>query len=350
MARLTGVGYAVAAAALFGASTPLAKELLGNVAPVMLAGLFYAGSGVGLALSALLRRAGAQGMREAPLQRCDWPWLGGAVLSGGVIGPVLLMLGLARTPASTSSLLLNLESVLTAVIAWVAFRENVDRRIFMGMAAIVAGGVILSLDRSSVGGSWIGGLAIAAACLCWAIDNNLTRGLSGGDPVHIAAVKGVVAGSVNIGMAFAFGYRWPEWSVAGSAAVVGFFGYGVSLVLFVLALRHLGTARTGAYFSTAPFVGASLSLLLLHDVPTLAWWIAAALMAVGVFLHVTERHEHEHTHEAMEHTHRHTHDEHHQHAHEFEWDGTEPHAHPHVHEPLTHSHAHFPDIHHRHGH
>lgn len=151
-------------------------------------------------------------------------------------------------------------------------------------------------------------------------------------------------------MAFAFGYRWPEWSVAGSAAVVGFFGYGVSLVLFVLALRHLGTARTGAYFSTAPFVGASLSLLLLHDVPTLAWWIAAALMAVGVFLHVTERHEHEHTHEAMEHTHRHTHDEHHQHAHEFEWDGTEPHAHPHVHEPLTHSHAHFPDIHHRHGH
>ena len=350
MARPTGIGYAVAAAALFGASTPLAKALLGSISPVLLAGLFYAGSGLGLGLWSVLASRRSRERAEAPLQRRDVPWLAGAVLAGGVAGPVLLMLGLSRTPASTSALLLNLEAVLTAAIAWIAFRENVDRRIFIGMAAIVAGGVILSLDRSAIGAGLFGSLAIAGACLCWAIDNNLTRAVSGGDPVHVAAIKGAAAGSVNIAVALASGAAWPGWTLAASAAAVGLFGYGVSLVLFVLALRHLGTARTGAYFSTAPFVGASLSLLLLHEAPSPAWWIAAGLMALGVLLHATERHEHEHTHEAMEHTHRHRHDEHHQHAHDFDWDGTEPHTHPHAHAPLTHSHAHFPDLHHRHRH
>jgi drug/metabolite transporter (DMT)-like permease len=350
IARAPGIGYAVAAAALFGASTPLAKELLGDVSPVLLAGLFYAGSGLGLALWSVLRSGRRDRTAEAPLQRRDAPWLAGAIVTGGSFGPVLLMLGLVRTPASTSALLLNLEAVLTAVIAWVAFRENVDRRILIGMAAIVAGGVVLGLDRSSIGGSLIGGLAIAGACLCWAVDNNLTRAVSGGDPVHIAAIKGAVAGTVNIAVALAFGAAWPGWKLAISAATVGLFGYGVSLVLFVLALRHLGTARTGAYFSTAPFVGASLSLLLLHEAPTAPWWIAAALMALGVFLHATERHEHEHTHEALAHSHRHRHDEHHRHTHDFDWDGSEPHTHPHTHDALTHSHAHFPDIHHRHRH
>lgn len=345
-----GIGPALLAALLFGASTPLAKMLLADIQPVLLAGLLYAGSGLGLGLWLLLRRLRPRdAAAEASLQRRDIPWLAGAVLFGGVLGPVLLMVGLAVTPASSASLLLNLESVLTALLAWIVFRENVDVRIFLGMVAIIAGGVLLSWTQAPGSLPW-GALAIAGACACWAIDNNLTRAVSGGDPVQIAAIKGGVAGTINIIAALILGYRLPGVLPLASAAVIGLTGYGISLVAFVLALRHLGAARTGAYFSTAPFVGAALSLLLLGESPSIAFWIAGALMALGVWLHVSERHEHMHAHEALEHEHLHSHDAHHQHTHDFDWDGSEPHAHPHKHEPMTHSHLHYPDLHHRHGH
>jgi drug/metabolite transporter (DMT)-like permease len=347
---LPGIGPALLAAVLFGASTPLAKLLLNDIAPVLLAGLLYAGSGLGLGAWLLARRLRPRNAdAETSLRRRDLPWLGGAVLFGGVLGPVLLMIGLAATPASSASLLLNLESVLTAALAWIVFRENVDIRIFFGMMAIVAGGVLLSWTQAPTGLPW-GAFAIAGACACWAIDNNLTRAVSGGDPVQVAAIKGGVAGTINIAIALALGYRLPGVLPVVSAATIGLTGYGISLVAFVLALRHLGAARTGAYFSTAPFVGAALSLLLLRESPSLAFWIAGALMALGVWLHVSERHEHMHAHEALEHEHLHRHDEHHQHAHDFPWDGGEPHAHPHKHEPMTHSHPHYPDLHHRHRH
>ncbi len=345
-----GIGPALVAAILFGASTPLAKTLLADIQPLMLAGLLYAGSGLGLGCCLLIRRLRPrEADAESPLRSRDLPWLAGAVLFGGVLGPVLLMTGLAATPASSASLLLNLESVLTALLAWMVFRENVDARIFLGMLAIVAGGVVLSWSQAPSGLPW-GALAIAGACACWAIDNNLTRAVSGGDPMQIAAIKGAVSGTVNIGIALLIGYRLPSALPMASAAVIGLAGYGISLVAFVLALRHLGAARTGAYFSTAPFVGAALSLLLLRENPSYAFWIAGTLMALGVWLHISERHEHTHSHEALEHEHLHTHDAHHQHAHEAEWDGVEPHAHAHQHEPLTHSHPHYPDLHHRHRH
>lgn len=345
-----GVVYALSAALLFGASTPFAKGLLGSVDPILLAGLLYAGSGIGLGTWLLLRRFAGARSTEAALQDRDLPWLAGAVAFGGVLGPMLLMLGLRNTPASSASLLLNLESVLTAVLAWTVFRENVDRRVFLGMVAIVSGGVVLSWQQQAAAGVPWGALAIAGACLCWAIDNNLTRPVSGGDPIQIAAIKGGAAGAVNIGIALSLGSHFPAASAAIAAGVIGLAGYGVSLVCFVLALRHLGAARTGAYFSTAPFVGAALSLLFLAERPGFAFWVAGALMAIGIWLHLSERHEHTHEHEAFEHEHRHGHDEHHRHAHDFPWDGEEPHSHPHRHEPLVHSHPHFPDIHHRHGH
>jgi drug/metabolite transporter (DMT)-like permease len=345
-----GIGPALLAALLFGASTPLAKLVMADIHPVLFAGLLYAGSGLGLGIALLARRfRPADSRSEASLKRRDYPWLAGAVLSGGVLGPVLLMLGLSSTPASSASLLLNLEGVLTAILAWVVFRENVDRRIFLGMVAIVAGGVLLSWTQGPGGASW-GALAIVGACACWAIDNNLTRTISGGDPLAIAAIKGSAAGVVNIGVALAIGQRLPDAPALAGAAAIGLVGYGISLVAFVLALRHLGAARTGAYFSTAPFVGAALSLLLLREAPGLAFWIAGALMALGVWLHVSERHEHEHHHEALEHEHSHSHDEHHQHPHDPGWDGVEPHTHQHRHEPMVHSHPHYPDLHHRHDH
>jgi len=348
--RNSGVLSALAAAALFGASTPLAKLLVDAVPPVLLAGLLYLGSGIGLLGWWLWRRWAGPAARDAELTRHDVPWLAGAILSGGIIGPVLLMLGLAHVAATSASLLLNLEGVFTAALAWFVFRENFDRRIAFGMAFIVAGGVLLSWPQTAIGATSLWTLAIAGACLAWAIDNNLTRKVSAGDPVQIAGLKGLVAGLVNTGIALGWGQTFPPATVAVAAGMVGALGYGVSLVLFVLALRHLGSARTGAYFSTAPFIGAGLSLILLRETPGLAFWGAAALMAAGVWLHLTERHVHEHKHDSLAHTHAHVHDEHHRHEHDDVWEGTEPHTHFHEHAPLVHSHPHYPDIHHRHRH
>lgn len=342
-----GVCCALAAAALFGLSTPFAKGLLADLSPVLLAGLLYAGSGLGLALLRVLLPA-ARG--NARLAAKDIPWLAGAVLVGGVLGPVLLLWGLRASAASSASLLLNLEAVFTALLAWFVFHENFDRRIALGMLLIVAGGVVLSWPPRGRPGLPLASLAVASACLCWAIDNNLTQKVAAADPMRIAAIKGAVAGAVDIGAAWALGASFPPLGPSATALVVGFVGYGVSLSLFVLALRGIGTARTGAYFSVAPFVGALASLGLLGEQLRPALVGAGLLMGAGVWLHLTERHEHEHRHERLVHSHRHVHDEHHRHEHDADDPQGEPHTHEHVHEPLTHSHPHYPDIHHRHRH
>ena len=349
--RWKGVGFALLAALLFGASTPLAKSLLPQVAPVLMAGVLYLGSGVGLGIYRLIRsRAKAAGAREAALTRTDLPWLAGAIVAGGMVGPVLLMWGLMATPASSASLLLNLEGVLTALLAWFVFQENFDARIALGMALIAAGGVCLSWGgRPAAGLPW-GSIAIVGACLAWALDNNLTRKVSSGDPVQIAMVKGMVAGGVNTALGFTLGAKLPGAPALAAVGAVGFLGYGVSLALFVLALRHIGTARTGAYFSVAPFVGAVISIPLLGETLTGSIGVAAALMGAGVWLHLTERHAHDHQHEAMEHEHLHSHDAHHQHAHGPADQPGESHSHWHRHGELIHGHPHFPDIHHRHSH
>ena len=355
--RNPGVLAAIGAAVLFGAGTPVAKTLLGPLSPWLLAGLLYAGSGLGLAVLRAVRRS-----ERARLAPGDAKWLAGAIGAGGIAAPVLLLWGLAGLPASTASLLLNAEGVFTALLAWFVFRENFDRRIALGMVLIVAGAVILSWPREATLGAGIPALAILAACLLWAVDNNLTRKVALGDATFIAMVKGLVSGAVNIAIAAAIGAGGPPLGAAGSsggatvpslsivagASALGFVSYGVSLVLFVVALRHLGTARTGAYFSTAPFVGALIAIPLLDEAIT--WTLAAggALMAAGVWLHLTERHRHEHTHEPIEHEHEHVHDEHHRHDHAGAMAGV--HSHTHRHEPITHTHEHFPDAHHRHPH
>lgn len=348
---MKGVFYALLAALLFGASTPLAKSLLPQMTPLLLAGLLYLGSGIGLAACSFVRsRRSDVARREAALTRKDAPWLAGAIATGGVTAPVLLMWGLATTPASSASLMLNLEGVLTALLAWFVFKENVDRRIALGMALIAIGGISLSWTaRPATDVPW-SSLAIVGACLAWAIDNNLTRKVSAGDPLQIAMLKGLVAGSVNTVLALSLGATLPSASSLLATGVVGFFGYGVSLTLFVLALRHLGTARTGAYFSIAPFVGSALSILFLGDTLTIGFIAAAVLMALGVWLHLTEHHGHEHRHEPMEHEHTHTHDAHHQHTHRADDPPSAPHTHWHRHKELAHTHPHYPDIHHRHTH
>lgn len=343
-----GVAAALAAAVLFGASTPLAKRLTDALSPLLLAGLLYLGSGIGLTLVRLLRDRGWQ---PSGLTRFEWPWLLAAIFFGGMLGPVVLLFGLTYTQAATAALLLNLEAVLTAVIAWLVFKENADRRIVLGMAAIVAGGVVLSwpTGKTDAAGG-LGLLLVALACLCWAIDNNLTRKVAASDALFIAAAKGVVAGLVTTGLAWVLGSPLPASVTLGAALMVGLLGYGLSLVLFVLALRELGTARTGAYFSTAPFIGAAVALVLLGESVTPAFWLAVALMGGGVWLHLTEHHEHEHRHTPLSHRHQHVHDEHHRHQHEGIECTDEPHNHWHQHAAIQHKHPHFPDIHHRHRH
>lgn len=345
-----GAPLAIGSAALFGASTPLAKMLLGNgIGPWLLAGLLYLGSGVGLGIFYAARKLLGAASAEAPLRLSDLLWLGLTILSGGVLGPVLLMLGLSRTPASSAALLLNLEGIATMAIAWVVFRESTDRRIIVGAAAILGGAILLSWTGGPTPVGW-GAVFIAGACLAWGIDNNLTRKVSHADPVQIAAAKGLVAGVTNIVLALFAGSFLPDIQLVSEAAVIGFLGYGVSLVLFVFALRNLGSARTGAYFSTAPFIGAVLAIAMFAEPITPQLVGAAFLMGLGLWLHLAERHAHKHTHIAQEHEHKHIHDAHHEHQHGANDPPGEPHSHRHKHLPLTHKHAHFPDLHHRHEH
>jgi drug/metabolite transporter (DMT)-like permease len=339
----------LSSAALFGASTPVAKLLLGVTDPLMLAGLLYLGSGIALGVIGMSARLSGMGA-EAPLRRRDLPWLGLIVIFGGVLGPTLLMAGLTSVSGSAGSLLLNIESLATMAIAWVFFRENVDRRVFAGAMAILAGALVLSWPADGAGMAvGRGGALIVAACICWGIDNNLTRKLSAADPVQIAMVKGVAAGVINTALGFAHGAQLPDEGTLAAAAIVGFLGYGVSLALFVLGLRHLGAARTGAYFSIAPFIGAAIAVPLLGEPVTWPLIAASALMASGVYLHLAEKHEHEHMHEPLVHEHWHAHDAHHQHVHAPSDPDGEPHSHPHQHGGLVHKH-HYPDLHHRHEH
>lgn len=311
-----GIVAALIAAALFGISTPLAKVLLGTTSPWMLAALLYLGAGLGLAIFRVATRAPA-----VRLQRNDARWFAAAVLVGGIAAPVLLMFGISQMPATGASLLLNSEAVFTVLIAWLLFREHVSARLILGMAAIVAGAVLVTVpDAADLGAGWAP-LAILGACLCWAVDNNLTRHVSETDPTWIAMIKGLAAGITNLVLALVLGAAIPTASTAILGLLLGFGAFGVSLTLFVVALRRLGTARTGAYFSLAPFIGALVAVALGEPL-TWTLLIAGALMAFGAWLHLSEHHEHEHTHPPL---------------------GAGG-------DPIRHSHPHFPDSEHRHKH
>lgn len=340
-----GVPLALGSAALFALVPPVSKILLGSLGPFAVAGLLYLGAGIGLAAIRFLHRAGRR--REAPLARRDLPWLGAAIAAGGVVGPVLLMAGLSFTSATNGALLLNFEALATMAIAWLWFRENVDARLLTGAAAILAGAALISWQGSGLSLD-LGALLVIGACIAWGIDNNLTRRISGGDAAVIAMAKGLVAGTANLALAFSIGEAVPAPLAGAAAMLTGFLAIGLSLVFFIRALRHLGTARTGAYYSLAPFMAALLSIVVLGEPLSLRLAVAGALMGIGLWLHLAERHDHEHQHEEMEHDHLHHHDEHHQHEH----DGpiSEPHSHPHRHAPMRHSHVHYPDLHHRHRH
>lgn len=350
--NLTAVAYALVAAALFGVSTPAAKALLGAIDPVVLAGLLYCGAGLGAAALRRwpLRASNMARAPEQPLGRGDVPWLAGAILAGGIVGPLLLMAGLDRSPATTASLLLTFEGAATALMAWFIFHEPINRRVALGIICLLAGAITLAWSSRPTLESTLGPLAIIGACVAWALDNNLTRKVSLADPLQIVALKGLIAGPVNLALGLWAGASLPGVTTILAASLVGVLGYGVSLALFIVALRHLGAARTAAYFSTAPFIGAVAAVISLGEPLSPQLVLASVLMSAGVWLHLSEHHEHRHTHVSMRHAHAHVHDEHHQHQHDAGSPPGEPHTHVHTHGRLDHAHPHAPDMHHQHRH
>ncbi len=350
---------ALCSAVLFGASTPCAKLFAESMPPHLMAGILYLGFGLTLTLFNLIVRDEKSSVTSSPdativsrIKRSDCAWLASTVVFGGVLAPLCLMSGLRTTEATTASLLLNLEAVFTALIAWFVFKENFDKRIMLGMIFIVLGGALLSIHNNFGSGFSSGVLFILAACLCWAVDNNSTGNISALKPMQIAAVKGLVAGSINLLLASIGGNITPTIASLSAVALIGLIGYGLSLLLFIKAQRLLGTARSSAYFSTAPFVGAVISIALFHEPLTANLILAALLMAAGVYLHLTEDHSHEHTHSEQEHEHMHSHDDdvHHLHNHAHIVDFSRPHSHFHKHDTTTHTHPHLPDASHRHVH
>lgn len=345
--QAAGAAFGLGAAALFGLSAPLAKVLLGEVSPVLLAGLLYLGAAAGLWLHRVIRPTTS----EARLRRADVPRLAGVVLAGGILGPVLMLLGLQRVTALAGSLLLNLEAPFTVLLAVAVFREHLGKYAAGAATFILAGAVVLKLEPGALGADTAGVLLLAAACLCWAIDNNLTQRLSLRDPFAIVRVKTLIAGLTNLTLGLLItGGTLPEVRYIGAALLLGSLSYGVSVVLDAYALRLIGAAREAAYFSTAPFVGALASVALLGN--SLRWHdlVAMAFMALGVALLLRERHSHVHGHQEFVHEHLHEHDQHHQHDHGADDPTASPHSHRHQHAPLVHDHPHLPDAHHRHGH
>jgi drug/metabolite transporter (DMT)-like permease len=351
--RYISVGQALLAALLFGLSVPFSKLFLQNIQPIVLSSLFYLGSGAGLLILKVISKSGKkEKINEADLKPYDYKWLLAATVSGGIAAPIILLISLKATPASTASLLLNFESIATTLIALLIFGESVGRRIWLAIILITAASIFLTIETNGDWGISFGSIGVLFACVLWGLDNNLTRNISSKDPIIIVLVKGLAAGSVSFFIALFTGAYFPEIKFIIEAIIIGFFCYGLSIVLFIRSLRNLGASRTGAYFSIAPFIGVVLSFLIFKESPNILFVIALPLTILGVILLTFEKHFHEHEHEELIHEHRHSHnDGHHNHTHDFpEFTPSFVHSHLHKHEKEKHSHEHTPDIHHRHSH
>ncbi len=346
--RFNGALIALLSAVLFGVSPPLAKHLAGDLAPGLLAGLLYLGSGLGLQCILWTQRQSA--IRELKaLGKKQRLQLLGAVAFGGILAPICLAYGIRHGSAVEVSLLLNLETVATTVLAALLFHEHVSHRVWFGKVLLILGAAIITTGTLEGFSLSLPGLSVVAACLFWGADNNLTRDIEQLSPTVLASVKGLAAGTFNIILAIALGARVGSFSQTAELLTLGAFSYGMSLVLFIQALRLIGASRTSTYFASGPFFGLILAIVLLGEQPSAGQWLSTIFMIAGLLVLYWEKHEHIHTHEALSHRHLHVHDEHHQHEHDGK-EGSEPHEHWHTHEPITHSHWHLPDIHHRHRH
>ena len=282
-----GIICVLLSAALFGLSTPLAKFLVGTISPLLLAGLFYLGSALGAAILGLVAPK-TMNFRETSLKKEDAPWMLAAITFGAILAPPLVLSGLRSIPASDASLLLNFEGVFTILVAWIIFHEHLSEKFAIGTFAIIVGSMLVAWNGLESLSNLAGALAIIVGCLFWGLENNFIRKISVRNPFQVAGIRGLVAGIVNILLSLLYSHTWAiQWILAG--LTIGIFSYGFSIVLFVLALRYLGGARTGAYISSAPFMGVLFSILLLHDPVTIFLAAASLAMGLGVLVLATER-------------------------------------------------------------
>lgn len=341
---LKGGLLALLAAALFGVSTPLVQHWGQGLGPLTTAALLYAGAAI---VGGMLRQPVD---REAAIRRSDLRRLLVVAVFGAALGPVALAWGLQRTSGTGASLMLTMEALFTAILAWRLYGETMDRRVWLAMLALLAGGVLLVIDQGFSGSSQLLGLlAVLAATAAWGMDNTLSRALADRDPGQVVLLKAVFGACITTSLAWALSEPWPTSTAIVGLLAVGAIGYGLSLRFYLLAQRAFGAARTGSVFAFAPLIGAALAFVLGDR--SAGWGLAlgGALMLVGVILHLAEEHAHEHEHMEMEHEHAHRHDDgHHDHGHDPMPAG--PHSHWHRHGAARHSHAHTPDIHHSHGH
>ncbi|MDV0446792.1 hypothetical protein MsAg5_06480 [Methanosarcinaceae archaeon Ag5] len=354
----SAVGLALLAALLFGLNAPFSKLLLNDIPPMLMVSLLYLGAGIGIFAMRLFSRAAGSDKKEAKITKKELPWTILMILLD-ILAPFLLMLGLMMTTAENASLLFNFEMVATSVIALVFFKEAVGKRMWLSIGIITIASIILSIDwTASTFHFSTGSFLVLAACCCWGLENNCTRNMSEKDPAQIVIIKGFGSG-LGAALIFFLFERTPISDIPLQALffamVLGFVSYGLSIFLYVKAQRHLGAARTSTYYAAAPFMGVIVSFIIFGTNVTPAFWIAAILMMIGVWLAVKENHSHEHIHEELTHEHGHSHDDgHHNHADgqtvHSNPDGTNTHTHVHTHETKTHAHAHNPDIHHRHSH
>ncbi|OHB60680.1 MAG: multidrug DMT transporter [Planctomycetes bacterium GWF2_42_9] len=347
--RLKPILQAILASIFFAVGIPASKMLLDKIEPVILASLLYLGSSIGLLFLKSITHL-VKSNAQAGLSKSDLSWLTGAILAGGIAAPIVLMLSLRNTEAAIASLLLNFEGAATSILAAIMFREAICRRICTSVALITIASIILSLDVSGRFRFSFGAIGIIAACILWGFDNNFTRHISSKDPLIITMVKGFVAGIISMCIAIIAGNKLPRLEYVILAMVLGFFAYGLSIMFFIFAMRGLGSARTSAYFGTAPFIGALLSFIVFKEMPSIQFLCALPIMLGGIIFLLNEKHKHEHTHEEFEHDHKHDYDddEHHKHDNNSILNGF--HALRHKHVAITHLHDHTPDIHHRHEH
>ena len=346
--RLNNISYiiqALLAALFFGASAPISKLLLGDVPPVLMAAFLYLGSGTGISLIKLVQRISSN-QKEAGIKSPDIKWLAGAIISGGIAAPIILMISLKNTPASTASLLLNFECVATTLIAMLIFREAISRRAWIAIAVITLASILLSTNFGNRWGMSLGALGVILACVLWGVDNNFTRNISAKDPLTIVAWKGLISGTFSLLLGLLLGQQLPALTPILSILLLGFLSYGLSTMLFIYSMRGLGAARTSALYGTAPLAGVLLSIFIFGELPSLLFIIAAIIMLGGALLLINEEHAHSHVHTVLFHEHSHRHDDH-AHRHD-EVDGVHSHEHEHLAE--EHEHGHMPDNHHRHGH
>jgi drug/metabolite transporter (DMT)-like permease len=342
-ANIPFIFQALLAALFFGASAPLSKLLLGEVSPVLMAAFLYLGSGTGISLVKLSQRIRSS-PKEARIRRPDVGWLAGAIIAGGIIAPIILMVSLQYTAASTASLLLNFEGVATTLIALFFFRESISRQAFAAIIAITFASIFLSTNPQASNFRFsLGALGVLLACTMWGLDNNFTRNISAKDPLTIVAWKGLVAGTFSLFLSLFLGQQLPALRSILGILLLGFISYGLSTMLFIYSMRGLGASRTSALYGTAPLAGVILSILIFHDPITWSFVVAAILMVAGALILSGEEHAHFHIHMPVVHEHRHTHDEFHGHD-----EANVTHSHEHEHPRTEHEHGHMPDIHHRH--